>query len=116
MCNLYTQTKSVDEVARLFRDLQMPLTYPDGIPNLQPREIAITDPAPIVRAGNELVVRRWSWPAPGGKPVFNYRSDGREFSSGRCLILADGFFEFTKPEDAKAKRKHKWRFTLKDGE
>jgi putative SOS response-associated peptidase YedK len=116
MCNLYTQTKSVDEVARLFRDLQMPLTFPDGIPNLQPREIAITDPAPIVRAGYELVVRRWSWPAPGGKPVFNYRSDGREFSSGRCLILADGFFEFTKPDDAKAKRKHKWRFALKDGE
>ena len=119
MCNLYTQTKSVDEVARLFRDLQMPLTFPDGIPNLQPREIAITDPAPIVRStsgGFEMVVRRWSWPAPNGKPVFNFRSDGREFSSGRCLIVADGFFEFTKPEDAKAKRKHKWRFTMKDGE
>jgi hypothetical protein len=27
MCNLYTQSKSVDEVARLFRDLQMPLTF-----------------------------------------------------------------------------------------
>ena len=119
MCNLYTQTKSVDEVARLFRDLQMPLTFPDGIPNLQPREIAITDPAPVVRStrgGFEMVVRRWSWPAPNGKPVFNFRSDGREFSSGRCLIVADGFFEFTKPEDAKAKRKHKWRFTMKDGE
>lgn len=119
MCNLYTQTKSVDEVARLFRELQMPLGFPEGIPNLQPREIAITDPAPIVRAvrgGFEVVIRRWSWPAPNGKPVFNFRSDGREFSSGRCLIVADGFFEFTKPEDGKAKRKHKWRFTLKDGE
>ena len=117
MCNLYTQTKSVDEVARIFRDMQMPLTFPDGIPNLQPREIAITDPGPIVRAGgggSEMVVRRWSWPAPGGKPVFNFRSDGREFLSGRCLILADGFFEFTKPDDAKAKRKQKWRFTLRD--
>lgn len=116
MCNLYTQSKSVDEVARLFRDLQMPLTFPDGIPNLQPREIAITDPGAIVRAsaggGFELVVRRWSWPVPGGKPVFNFRSDGREFGSRRCLIVADGFFEFTKPEDPKAKRKHKWRFTL----
>ena len=120
MCNLYTQTKSVDEVARLFRDLQMPLSFPDGLPNLEPREIAITDPGPIVRAGNsggfELIVRRWSWPAQGGKPVFNFRSDGREFSSGRCLIVADGFFEFTKPEDPKAKRKHKWRFTLRDAE
>jgi putative SOS response-associated peptidase YedK len=120
MCNLYTQTKSVDAVAALFRDMQMPLRFPDGIPNLEPREIAITDPGPIVRAGGadafDLVVRRWSWPGAGGKPVFNFRSDGREFSSGRCLILADGFFEFTKPDDPKAKRKHKWLFTLSDGE
>ena len=47
MCNLYTQTKSVDEVARLFRELQVPLRFPEGAPNLEPREIAITDPAPI---------------------------------------------------------------------
>jgi len=118
MCNLYTQSKSVDEVARLFRDLQIPLTFPEGVPNLEPREIAITDPGPIVRAsdagGFDLVVRRWSWPAPSGKPVFNFRSDGREFGSGRCLIIADGFFEFTKPDDPGAKRKTKWRFTLRD--
>ena len=120
MCNLYTQTKSVDEVARIFRDLQMPIQFPEGIPNLQPREIAITDPAPIIRASAsgqpELIVRRWSWPGAHGKPLFNFRSDGREFSSGRCLIVADGFFEFTKPDDAKAKRKHKWLFTLSGGE
>ena len=118
MCNLYTQSKSVDEVAQLFRDIQIPLRFPEGVPNLQPREIAITDPGPIVRIADDgdfdLVVRRWSWPAPGGKPVFNFRSDGREFGSGRCLIIADSFFEFTKPEDPKAKRKHKWRFTLKE--
>ena len=118
MCNLYTQSKSVDEVAQLFRDIQIPLRFPEGVPNLQPREVAITDPGPIVRVADDgdfdLVVRRWSWPAPGGKPVFNFRSDGREFGSGRCLIIADSFFEFTKPEDPKAKRKHKWRFTLKE--
>jgi putative SOS response-associated peptidase YedK len=116
VCNLYTQSKSVDEVARLFREMQMPLNFPEGIPNLQPREIAITDPGAIVRAGEgggfDLVVRRWSWPGAGAKPVFNFRSDGREFSSGRCLIVADGFFEFTKQNDPKAKRKHKWLFTL----
>lgn len=120
MCNLYTQSKSVDEVARLFRDMRLPLDFPEGVPNLQPREIAITDPAPIVRAGGpqrfDLVVRRWSWPGPGGKPVFNFRSDGRKFSSGRCLIIADGFFEFTAPADAKAKRKRKWLFKLRRAE
>jgi putative SOS response-associated peptidase YedK len=113
VCNLYTQSKSVDEVARIFRDLQMPLSFPEGLPNLQAKDIAITDPAPIVRQGCELVVRRWSWPAPGGKPVYNFRSEGREFGSGRCLILADGFYEFTAQTDPKFKRKHKWRFTLR---
>ena len=116
MCNLYTQSKSVDEVARLFRDLQMPLVFPEGAPNLSPRDIAITDPGPIVRissAGSfELLVRRWSWPGAGGKPVYNFRSDGREFPSGRCLILANGFYEFTAAADPKAKRKDRWLFTF----
>ena len=115
MCNLYTQTKSVDEVAQIFRALQVPLVFPDGLPNLQPRDIAITDSGPIVRASGDdsfaLVVRRWSWPGPGGKPVYNFRSDGREFSSGRCLIVADGFYEFTAPADPRQKRKDRWLFT-----
>ena len=114
MCNLYTQTKSIDEIARLFRDIGIQLSFPEGLPNLQPRDVAITDSAPIVRAvdgGFQLVVRRWSWPAPGGKPVYNFRSDGREFGSGRCLILTDGFYEFTKPADTTQKRKDRWLFT-----
>ena len=49
MCNLYTQSKSPDEIARLFREQQISLRFPEGIPNLQPRDIRITDPAPIVR-------------------------------------------------------------------
>ncbi len=116
MCNLYTQTSSIEAVRALLKDLQIPINFPEGIPNLQPKDICITDRAPIVRAASDgehqLVVRRWSWPGPRGKPVYNYRSDGREFPSGRCLILADAFYEFTTPEDPKAKRKHKWRFTL----
>ena len=118
MCNLYTQSKSVDEVARLFRELQMPLSFPEGVPNLQPRDIRITDPAPIVRADAAgqyaLVVRRWSWPGPTGKPVYNFRSEGREFPSGRCLIVADGFYEFTAPADSQRKRKDRWLFTQRD--
>jgi len=120
MCNLYTQSKSVDEVARLFRDMQIPLTFPEGLPNFAPRDIAITDPGVIVRPAQtdgayDLLVRRWSWPAPNGKPVYNFRSDGREFSSGRCLIVADGFYEFTSPSDPKQKRKDRWLFTFPDG-
>ncbi|MGI8932316.1 MAG: SOS response-associated peptidase [Sphingomicrobium sp.] len=120
MCNLYTHTRSADEIRALFAKLQMPLAFPEGAPNLPPRDIAITDPGPIVRAAAgeagsfELVVRRWSWPGPGGRPVYNFRSEGREFPSGRCLILADGFYEFTTPADPKQKRKDRWLFTAAD--
>jgi putative SOS response-associated peptidase YedK len=78
--------------------------------------VRITDRSPIIRApaACEIVQRRWSWPGPGGKPVYNFRSDGRDFTKGRCLILADGFYEFTAPSDPKAKRKHKWLFTFRD--
>ena len=48
---------------------------------------------------------------PSGKPVYNFRSENREFASGRCLIVADGFYEFTAPTDRNPKRKHKWLFT-----
>jgi putative SOS response-associated peptidase YedK len=96
------------------------LLHPEGIPNFEPRQdIRITDRAPILRAASgqpdavELVQRRWSWPAPGGKPVYNFRSEGRDFPRGRCVILADGFYEFTAHGDPKSKRKHKWLFTLK---
>lgn len=119
MCNLYRLEKGPEEIRRLFAEKQFPLGFPEGVPNFQPREIRITDTAPIIRSaageaqGAELVQRRWSWPGPGGKPVYNYRSDGREFASGRCLIVADGFFEFTTHSDPKSRRKHKWLFTLK---
>lgn len=122
MCNLYTQTRSIDEIKAIFAELRMPLALPEGAPNLTPRDIAITDPGVIVRAagssaeaGYELVVRRWSWPGAGGRPVYNFRSDGREFPSGRCLILADGFYEYTTPTDPKQKRKDRWLFTDPDG-
>ena len=118
MCNLYTQTSAPEAMRQLFARIDMPLGFPEGIPNLQPRDICITDPAPIVHAAEPnyaLIVRRWSWPAPNGKPVYNFRSDGREFPSGRCLILADGFYEFTAPADPKQKRKDRWLFADPDG-
>jgi putative SOS response-associated peptidase YedK len=121
MCNLYTQTSAPEAMRALFAKKQMPLNFPEGIPNLQPRNIHITEPGPIVRAAAdgprfELVVRRWSWPGPGGKPVYNFRSDGREFPDGRCLILADGFYEYTTPADPRQKRKDRWLFSGADGE
>jgi putative SOS response-associated peptidase YedK len=117
MCNLYSNKVAPDAIARVLEQLDIPLGFPGGLPNLEPRpEIRITDPAPILRwSGDqaELVQRRWSWPGPGGKPVYNFRSDGREFGAGRCLIVADGFYEFTTPREPRAdKRKDRWLFTV----
>lgn len=113
MCNRYRNRASPDQWREEFSQTRIPLTWAQ-IPNLRPGDIAITDMAPIVRSsqqGAELVQRRWSWNGPSGKPVYNYRSEGREFTSGRCLILTDGFYEYTAPTDPKQKTKDKWLFT-----
>lgn len=118
MCNLYRLEKNIDSVRRLFSELQIPLSFPEGIPNFQQRDVKITDRAPIVRLQQsgeaELVERRWSWPGPRGKPVFNMRSEGREFPRGRCLVLCDGFYEFTAARDPKKKTKDCWLFKPAD--
>lgn len=121
MCNDYRLEVDVASVLEDFADLKIKIELPEGTPNVAAREdIMISDVAPIIRGiegergAGELVNRRWSWPGQGGKPVYNYRSEGREFTSHRCLILADGFYEFTKPEDPKQKRKTKWLFTMRD--
>jgi putative SOS response-associated peptidase YedK len=115
MCNEYERNVSVAEIKEEFESLKINVGFPEGAPNLAPTSIRITDTGTIVRAGAEpgaaeLVQRRWSWPGPGGKPVFNYRSDNREFGSKRCLILASGFYEFTGEKGNKAK----WLFTKAD--
>ena len=118
MCNEVRRQIALGEIRNDFSQLRIPLRFPEGLPNLAPLDsIRITDPNAIIRTGEdgpELVVRRWSWPGPNKKPVYNFRSEGREFTSGRCLIVADGFYEFTTPGDPKQKRKHKWLFTKKD--
>lgn len=118
MCNDYRLEVDIATIAEDFEDLKIKITFSEGLPNVAPRaDIKITDTAPIVRSlergAGDFVQRRWSWPGPSGKPVYNFRSEGREFGSGRCLIVADGFYEFTTPENPKKKRKDKWLFTKK---
>jgi putative SOS response-associated peptidase YedK len=118
MCNDYRLLTDAAQIFEGFSESRIRIRFPEGTPNLEAREdIRITDMGPIVRAvegdpgAGDLVQRRWSWPGPSGKPVYNFRSDGRAFTSGRCLVLADGFYEFTEPKDKKKKRKDKWLFT-----
>jgi putative SOS response-associated peptidase YedK len=116
MCNLYRLEKPAAAFVDLVRALQPDLAFPEGLPNFEPRDVRISERAPILRRGEagavELVQRRWSWPGPTGKPVFNFRGEGRRFAPGdRCVALADAFYEFTAPADRAARRKDRWRFT-----
>lgn len=122
MCNEAYRRTQLGEVAQDWGQTRLPLRFPEGKPNFPALDsIRITDRVEIIRISQdvseaEMVTRRWSWPGPKGKPVYNYRSDGREFrngeTSGRCLIPVEGFFEFTAPP-AGQKLKSKWAFTVK---
>jgi putative SOS response-associated peptidase YedK len=120
MCNLYRLEKPPAAIVDFVRELELGLTFPEGVPNFEPRDVRIAERAPLLRLGAngapELVQRRWSWPGPSGKPVFNFRGEGRRFApQERCVVLADGFYEFTTPEQLpgapKPKRKDRWLFT-----
>jgi putative SOS response-associated peptidase YedK len=119
MCNDYRSHVDLDTIRQDFNEIHIRIRFPEGAPNLEPRDdIRITEAAPMIRAGKEpgtadLVQRRWSWPERA-KPVYNFRSENREFTTGRCLIVADGFYEFTPHTHPKSKKKHKWLFTKAD--
>ena len=125
MCNEAARRIALDQLREDWSELKIPLRFPEGLPNMAPLEsVRITDPTIIIRAAAdapgeaELVTRRWSWPGPTGKPVYNFRSDGRALERGRCLIPIDSFFEFTDPPAAgdaapKKQPKAKWRFAIR---
>lgn len=116
MCNNYRLHVPANQLAVPFTDVGRILAMPDGLPNLEAADYRIGDRAPVVLAGEgglRLVMLPWAWQGPTGKPVFNFRSEGRSFTgSTRCLIPADAFYEFTEPTIAG--KKTKWRFTLID--
>ena len=115
MCNEYRFKQSLDRIAQEFSQLSIPLHWLGGAPNLEPRDsIRPTDPAPVIVGspeGAELKQLRWGFPPKGkGGPVINFRSEGRQFDHGRCLIPADGFYEFTGEKSPKSK----WLFERAD--
>jgi putative SOS response-associated peptidase YedK len=130
MCNEAYRRTQLDLVREDWAQLRIPLRFPEGTPNFPPLDgFRITDRVEIIRRATgalataepdaaEMVTRRWSWPGPGGRPVYNFRSDGRTIAPpARCLIPVDGFFEFTAPQPEQAPRagkplKSKWAFTL----
>jgi putative SOS response-associated peptidase YedK len=115
MCNLYGNKVSFRQLVDEFSQIRLPLRFPEphAAPNLEPRdEIRPTDVAPVVRPrddGVELTQLKWGLrPArPKAPPVINFRSEGRRFGRGRCLIPASHFFEFTGSKYPKTR----WKFT-----
>lgn len=116
MCNDFRFRPLNEQPFEEFRQVGIELVFPSGKPNIEPRDdIRIGDLAPVVtRAGDDvaLTMTRWAWTSEQGRPVFNFRSDGRSFGpSLRCVIPADGFYEFTDALPGQ-KRKTKWLFTM----
>lgn len=118
MCNDYRFRPLSEHAFEEFRQVGIELVFPSGKPNIEPRDdIRIGDAAPVVtRAGEAvaLTMTKWAWTSPQGRPVFNFRSEGRSFANSlRCAIPADGFYEFTDAQPGQ-KRKTKWLFTMKE--
>lgn len=105
MCGRYLLTSPVDALAAIFGF--------DNLPNLAPSwNIAPTQSAAVVRptdAGRQLerlrwgLVPAWSKDPASGPPLINARSETVRqkpsfrdaFKTGRCLVPADGFYEWS---------------------
>lgn len=114
MCNDYGNHIPYDDYLRAFSQIRIPVKWPHAAPNLQSREdIWPTDTAPVIRqledGTKEFAQLRWGFPPgrPKGAPVINFRSEGRRFPKGRCLVPASHFFEFSGAKSPKSK----WKFT-----
>ena len=117
MCNDYEQHLKWTEYCELMQKLALGVPVDQSAGDLpEADDIRVNGMAPVMRArGNvvELTQMHWSFPPvrPGGKPAFNFRSDGRHFSKEqRVVIPATAFFEFTGTKSPKSK----WRFSLSD--
>lgn len=118
MCNNYANHVPAAALADAFGEHLIEWFWPDAVPNLAPSDdIRPTDLAPVVVArGDGATLERLKWglvpSQPKRPPVINFRSEGRAFNSGRCLVPASSFFEFTGEKYPKTR----WRFSRTDGD
>lgn len=98
MCNAYEQHVRWVEYCQMMQALELEIpTQQTELDLPQADDIRINDMGPVMRAAGdmiELVQMNFSFPpsGPRGGPVFNFRSEGRDFAdSKRCLIPASGF-------------------------
>jgi len=121
MCNEIARRQDLQTLVEDFGqliDLPPFRWWEDKIPNdLAAKDsVRIGDPSLVVRLRDDHLEGQmlpWAWKSPNGKPVFNFVSEGRDFSkSDRVLVFADGFYEFTAPENPKLKLKNKHLFEM----
>jgi putative SOS response-associated peptidase YedK len=118
MCGRFVLKTPVEELARLFG-------FPER-PNFPARyNIAPTDPCAVVRAGPSLAVLRWGLvpfyarDIREGVKCINARAEtaaatrafARAFRERRCLVPADGFYEWR----TEGKAKQPYYFAAADG-
>jgi putative SOS response-associated peptidase YedK len=114
VCNDFGNDIPYSDYLAAFSQTRISVKWPSAAPNLEPRDdIWPTERAPVIRrlqdGTNEFSELRWGFPSARlkGPPVINFRSEGRRFPVGRCLIPASHFFEFTGTKSPKTK----WIFT-----
>lgn len=119
MCGAYSLSTDFGKLARRFKAKPPKVSYPKRY-NIRPSQplVAILNTNP-----EQMVLAEWGitpfWDKTGKKQIINTRKDSLEkptfkqsFHERRCLILADGFYEWK----AGPKGKTPYRFTLKSEE
>ena len=115
MCGRFTLTKSGEEVAEAFG-------LDEALALLPRYNIAPSEPVLVVRqvepgATRSVTFARWGLVprvAPEGKPLINARAETAAtrgvfkdaFAHGRCLVPADGFYEWQGPKGTKRQPFH----------
>lgn len=120
MCGAYSLSTDFGKLARRFKAKPPKVSYPKRY-NIRPSQplVAILNTDP-----EQMILAEWGiapfWDKTGKKQIINARKDSLEkptfkesFHERRCLILADGFYEW-KAEGSKSKTPY--RFTLKSEE
>jgi putative SOS response-associated peptidase YedK len=120
VCGRFTQTADPRDLEQRF-GVTMPDAARQGRFNVAPTEDVVT--VARSRDGGELTGRTMTW-GLWEKPVINVRAETVLEKTGfrklaaldtcRCLVLADGFYEWLKSEDKKQPRQP-FRFTVDDG-
>ena len=118
MCGRFTNKMTWQEIHDLYD-----LTNDDFRPNIRPNyNVAPTQMVPVIKAGHELAIMRWGFERHWAKStIINATAEKvatsnvfkKAFNERRCLVPADGFYEWKKGKDGK---RQPYRITLTDEE